>query len=167
MTIRLDLTNQRFGRLIAIAPGPAKSKSWRCRCDCGTVRDFRMTHLRSGHTKSCGCLHRELFAQLKTRHGDCKRRSPTSSEYYSWLAMKSRCGNPKTDKYHYYGGRGISVCERWRNDFTAFLADMGRKPSSRHSIDRINNDGNYEPGNCRWATTGEQKLNCRKRGTAS
>ena len=94
---------------------------------------------------------------IKHGHAFAGRRS---SEYRTWYAMKQRCTNPNVEHYDRYGGRGITVCERWANSFCNFLADMGLKPSRRHSIDRVNNDGNYEPGNCRWATQKEQANNC-------
>src|SRR5919106_2312632 len=106
-----------------------------------------------------------IETQVKTRerHGEARPRTP---EYHSWLGMIRRCTNSKATGFKHWGGRGISVCDRWRNSYLAFLEDMGRRPSPEHSLDRINNNGNYEPGNCRWATSSEQRFNSRKRAPA-
>jgi hypothetical protein len=114
--------------------------------------------LRDGTSQSCGCLRRELQT-IRAKHGGTK-----SSEHNIWLGIYQRCFNENHPAYHSYGGRGITVCERWRdaNGFANFLADMGRRPSPKHSIDRKNNDGNYEPDNCRWATSKEQCNNNRR-----
>lgn len=145
-----------FGRLTVIGDGePGIDKhGWKhgrsvVRCECGVERIALNGNLKSGKTKSCGCGTGE-------QHG--KRRSP---EYCIWAGIKKRCFNTNSHKYVSYGGRGITVCERWTNSFVAFLEDMGPRPTSQHSIDRINNDGNYEPGNCRWATRHEQGCNKR------
>lgn len=163
-----DLTGQIFGRLIVI--GRAKPRGtnpyWECRCDCGVTIESLQHRLKTGRTKSCGCLKAELLSAYSYRHGDA-RRGNASPEYGAWAEMIQRCTNPKQKRYADYGGRGIHVCERWLNGFENFLADMGRRPTSEHSIDRYpNNDGNYEKTNCRWATRLEQAANKRVRKDA-
>jgi hypothetical protein len=160
----VDLTGLRFGRVVVLARagrvGVRRDARWRCRCDCGTETVIRADRLRDGTTRSCGCLHRP--------HGEAHGRGvlPGTVEYRTWEDMITRCTNPRTKGWPHYGGRGITVCDRWRDRFAAFLADMGRRPSPAHSLDRFpNNDGNYEPGNCRWATWSEQMRNRRPRVT--
>lgn len=130
-----------------------------CRCECGAIRVVSNASLKGKRpTKSCGCLQRE---KLKERaiHNNATARKQTV-EYATWKGIKSRTENPNLKNYHRYGGRGITMCDRWKNSFVAFLEDMGPRPSSEYSIDRFpNNDGNYEPGNCRWATSTEQSNN--------
>lgn len=168
-----DLTGQRFGRLVVLGLEPGSVSAprrrhllWRCQCDCGTVTLSRGDALTSGRTKSCKCLNRDLFisnvlpAQLK--HGDA-RKGAESKEYDAWIHAKQRCLNPRNAAFDNYGGRGIEICQRWIDSFENFLEDMGRCPPGL-TLDRWpNNDGNYEPGNCRWATRLQQAQNRRAR----
>lgn len=130
-------------------------------CDCGSYKVVWNSNLGRGNTTSCGCIHKEMVKKSKTMHGHTKNYR-NSATYIAWSNMKTRCLNKKYKEYSYYGGRGISICKRWLESFECFLEDMGEKPSDQ-SIDRINNDGNYEPSNCRWSTNAEQCANRRIR----
>jgi hypothetical protein len=143
----------KYGRLLALANGTAATFQVPCRCDCGVEVRVRVAQLVTGKTRSCGCLQREITGARRRTHG--KSRTP---EHRAWRGMLDRCTLPTHISYPYYGGRGITVCERWRS-FANFLADMGPKPTSKHTLDRINGNGNYEPSNCRWATWSEQNRN--------
>ncbi len=156
-----DLTGRRFGQLTVLrrAQPVIKRRNWVVRCDCGTIKTVRSDALRPGITVSCGC-HKAASTKARfTRHGHA-RAGGHSREFTTWRGMRERCRHPGNPAYANYGGRGIRVCERWEV-FENFLADMGPRPA-RHTLDRIDNDGNYEPSNCRWATYSEQLLNTRR-----
>jgi hypothetical protein len=149
----------KFGRLTVIEPGE-KEYFWNCICECGNKTSTYAYQLVDGTTKSCGCLSHELIAEKSFKHGHDKR-GETTKTYWCWQAMIQRCTNENREDYKNYGGRGIKVCDRWLNSFEDFLADVGESPEGL-SIDRINNDGNYEPGNTRWATREQQQSNTRR-----
>lgn len=165
MSSRIDLTGQQFCRLLVVAFSGISREGktlWRCQCACGAEIVVIGKNLRTGNTRSCGCWQREGAATRKRTHGMSKVRGLRHSTptYRSWLCMIQRCTNPKRKDWPLYGRRGICVCRQWK-DFRVFLSDMGERPAGR-TIDRINPDGHYEPKNCRWATTREQRVNQRK-----
>lgn len=163
MTARIDMAGKRFGQWSVTGfAGLDRNKRalWSCRCDCGRQEDVGGKNLRRGQTKSCGCLLSQTtsFVQLS---GARSLPVPMIGSYRSWRSMIIRCTNPKHDKFKFYGARGITICSRWRT-FENFFADMGSRPVGK-TLDRRDNDGNYEPGNCGWATQKEQCANRRAR----
>lgn len=155
----IDLTGKRFGKLVVIKLMKEEHYRvfrWLCHCDCGSQKPIRGDYLRSGHTVSCGCLRKEILDgnNYHFKHGHTH---PNSSTYTSWMDMRNRCHYHNHVSYNNYGARGIKVCNRWLN-FKNFLKDMGERPDGK-TIHRINNDGNYESGNVKWATRKEQENN--------
>lgn len=148
-----DITGQRFHRLVVV--GYCGAGRWLCDCDCGGTATTVTNRLRRGHTRSCGCLQIERAQTVNTRHGQSG-----TLLYKVWGEMLRRCSNPADTHYAEYGGRGITVCERWKN-FENFFADMGERPSKSHSIERRDNDLGYTPENCYWATKKQQARNRR------
>jgi hypothetical protein len=155
MVKSIDRTGHVFGRWTALSRISGQRK-WLCKCECGTVRAVSTSHLRRGKSRSCGCLERELTSARAATHG-----MTGSPEHRTWMSMRDRCRNPNAAHFECYGGRGITVCDRWANSFKNFFEDMGPKPSPAHSIDRIDVNGNYAPENCRWATVKQQRRNTR------
>ena len=152
--LALDLTGHVYGRwtCLSFAEKKGSKRYWNVQCSCGSISKISVGSLRTGNSKSCGCLQKEIISTLNTTHG----KSNTSDGIYSiWLTMRTRCNNPNTDDYDYYYAKGIKVCERW-DDFSKFLEDMGDRPTKKHSIDRINSELGYFKENCRWATSQEQ-----------
>lgn len=158
----VDLTGQKFGRLTVISLSERKysHRHWLCKCGCGNKRSVREGYLKTGRTKSCGCYNREVSSEKNTKHGQSHQDKKFTTEYQAWANMIKRCTNPKANGYEYWGGRGITVCDRWK-DFSNFFEDMGKKPTKEHSLDRIDNNKGYSPDNCKWSNKSEQVINRR------
>ncbi|MDW3922226.1 hypothetical protein QI261_00675 [Staphylococcus saprophyticus] len=156
-----DILKTKFNRLRPIerVDNIKRGKAFLCKCDCGNTTIVPLASLKNNRVKSCGCLNSEIQSKFMKEYNNKHGKSNTA-EYRVWKGMRERCNNPKHKQYKDYGGRGIKVCERW-NNFSVFLEDMGEKPTKKHQIDRTNNDGNYEPNNCRWVTPSENALNKR------
>jgi hypothetical protein len=157
----LDLTEKRFGRLVALrrAASQGRRTVWLFLCDCGNKIEKQIDPVVAGRVNSCGCKKREVTRDRSLKHGHSVGRK-SSPELRARDHAKGRCYNVNDPKYPLYGGRGIRMCEEWRDDFNAFFRDMGPRPKGT-TLDRINVDGHYEPGNCRWATPSEQAQNRR------
>lgn len=164
MSVRKTIPlGMQFHRWVVISDAPPNHRGdtqYLCQCVCGRQSIVHAVSLRSGHSRSCGCLSQDVLRSRRQSHGFAPN-GPRSTTYIIWKSMRQRCRNQNAEAFKNYGGRGIKVCERWEK-FENFLADMGERPGNL-SLDRIDNDGNYEPGNCRWATRIEQRANSRTR----
>ena len=159
----VDIRGNQFGRLLVLKQAKRRRNGlvcWICRCSCGKIVVTRGAQLRDGHVRSCGCARtetcREMIRKVNLRHG-----FSWIPEYPRWCEAKKRCFDPENGSYARYGGRGIKMCKRWKNNFIAFYVDMGPCPLGL-TLERIDNDGNYEPKNCKWATVAEQNRNTRQ-----
>ncbi len=154
MPAKVNLLGQRFSRLTVVRQGEGRQGGrvvWVCRCDCGAFTTVTSCNLRAGNTTSCGCYRLERLKAVITTHGQ-NTNGCISQEYRAWQHAKARCYDHNDQNWQTYGGRGIKMCDEWRDDYAAFFAHIGPKPSPTFVLDRIDNDGNYEPGNVRWVT---------------
>jgi hypothetical protein len=163
-----NLVGAVHGRLRVLAydslhvfPNGKKAAKWRCQCECGNTLVALGRDIQNGHTRSCGCIVHEMGLTKTLTHGHARKSGP-SPEYRTWAGIRQRCTTPGASNYAFYGGRGITMCDRWLHSFENFLADVGPKPSPKHSIDRIDNARGYEPGNVRWITHIDQMQNTRR-----
>jgi len=159
MAGKIDLTGVRFGRLLVVKESTERISGvlcWDCICDCGNKATVRGSVLRQGVTKSCGCLKRDVAGRARITHG-----GSTSKEYRVWNQMRQRCTNPNNARWAAYGGRGITVCDRWMNSFGNFLEDMGFRPFEKAQLDRIDNNKGYSPENCHWVSLKQNLRNMR------
>lgn len=161
MSTKINLIGKKFGRLLVLEEVPIRTKQgsikWACKCDCGNKREVLGTNLKKGYTKSCGCLSKEVASDTHTTHGLCNH-----PLYHVWGSIKDRCTNPKNKAYSYYGGRGITVCDRWLESFENFYEDVNLLWKKGLQVDRIDNDKGYSKGNCRLTTHSQNQRN--KRG---
>lgn len=159
MPLKVEMTGKRFNRFLVLKEGGRANDGkvmWVCQCDCGTIKEVSGSELRGGGTRSCGCLASEFTVSRNKTHG-----LSSMPEYGVWKGIKKRCFNVKELHYKEYGERGITMCDRWKNSFENFISDMGQRPGDEYTIDRIDFNGNYEPGNCRWVTMKVQGNNKR------